>query len=273
MRRMIFTSRSFLAYHVASRLYEAPMSRSPALRILILLSLATGAAAASGPGIELDHVWIMVSQDAPERAALQRAGFQISKDVNHHEGTGTSSITVEFENTYLELMWSDPKVPLTPGMERAAEKYHQRMLWRTSGWCPIGVGFRRTTPSDESLPFPTWTWTAEWMPKGSVMVMLTPRDDTRSPALFIEPRALADTGEQKARAALYHHAIGVHRITAVRLISPKTYQPMESLTYLQEQHLLSIQSGDGWTVELTFDDAQMRKSKDLRPDLPLVVRY
>jgi Glyoxalase-like domain len=250
---------------------EESMSRL--LWIIVLVALATVALAASGPGIEFDHIWIMVSPDAPERSALERAGFQISKDVNHHEGTGTSSITVELDNTYLELMWPDPKVPVSLGMERAAEKYHQRQLWRTSGWCPIGLGFRHATSSNEAFPFPIWTWTADWMPKGSVMEMLTPRDDTRSPALFIEPLALSDTGEQAARAKLYHHPIGVHRITALQLISPKTYQPIAALTYMQKQHLLSVKPGDEWIVELTFDDGKREKSKDLRPDLPLVIRY
>lgn len=250
------------------------MSRSVLLGVLLSVALATGATAASGPGIAPDHLWIMVSPDAPERAALERTGFQISKDVNHHAGTGTSSITVEFENTYLELMWPDPKVPVAPGLERASEKYHQRQLWRTSGWCPIGVGFRRTTPSKEPLPLPTWTWTADWMPKGSVMEMLTPRDDTRSPALFIEPLLLSDPMGQAARAAIYHHPIGVRRITAIRLVSPKTYEPIAALTYLeQQQHLLRVGKGDEWVVELTFDDGKQEKSKDLRPDLPLVIRY
>ena len=123
------------------------------LGFLVSVALASVAAEASGPGIEVDHVWIMVSPDAPERSALEQAGFQIAKDVNHHEGTGTSSITVELESTFLELMWPDPKVPVSPGMERAAEKYHQRQLWRTNGWCPIGVGFRHITSSNEALPF------------------------------------------------------------------------------------------------------------------------
>src|SRR2546427_11535139 len=151
-----------------------------------------------------------------------------------------ASITVEFENGYLELMWPDSTVAVGPGLERAAEKFRQRMRWRSSGWCPIGVGFRRTTPSNGAWPFPTWSWTAEWMPKGSKMEMLTPRDDTRSPALFVEPLPLSNTGEQRARAALYHHPIGVRRITAIQLISPKTYQPIAALTYLQKEHLLSI---------------------------------
>ena len=218
-------------------------------------------------------MWIMVSPHAPERAALKQAGFQISPDINRHDGQGTASITVEFENGYLELMWPDSTVAVEPGLERAAEKFRQRMLWRSSGWCPIGVGFRRTTPSDAAWPFPTWSWTADWMPKGSKMEMLTPRDDTRSPALFVEPRSLTDPGEQAARGSLYHHPIGSRRITAIRLISPKAYHPIASLEYLKAQHVLSIKKGDQWLLEVTFDGGQSKKSKDLRPDLPMVIRY
>jgi Glyoxalase-like domain len=250
------------------------MSKAPGVvaHALILLALATAPAAAQSQ-IELDHVWIMVSPNAPERAVLERAGFRISPDVNRHDGQGTASITVEFENAYLELIWPDSTVTVAPGLERAAEKFRQRMLWRSSGWCPVGIGLRRTAPSNDALPFPTWSWTAEWMPKGSEMVMLTPRDDTRSPALFIEPRGLTDTGEQAARAALYDHPIGARRITAIRLISPKTYQPIASLKYLQTQHVLSIKAGDQWLLELTFDGGKRKQTKDLRPDLPVVIRY
>jgi hypothetical protein len=249
------------------------MSRYLAIGILVFMALATASAVAGNPGIEVDHVWIMVSQNAPERAALERAGFQISNDVNHHEGTGTSSVTVEFENTYLELIYLDPKVPVAAGMERAAEKYRQRTLWRTSGWCPIGIGFRHNSASNEPLPFPTWTWTADWMPKGSVMEMLTPRDDTRSPALFIEPHGLTNGMEQAARGGLYHHKIGVHRITAVRLMSPETYEPVAAVTYLEKQDLLPIAQSDEWVLELSFDGGKQNKSQDLRPELPLVIRY
>ena len=221
----------------------------------------------------LSQVSLMVSPGAPERAALEHAGFLIPHDLNRHEGQGTASVTVEFENAYLELMWPDSTVTVEPGLERAAEKFRQRMLWRSSGWCPIGVALRRTTASDDSLPVPTWSWTAEWMPKGSAMVMLTPREDTRSPAVFLEPRALTDTTEQAARGARYHHPIGVRRLTAIRLVSPGTYQPIAALEYLQAWRVLGIGRGNQWLLELTFDDGVRKKSKDLRPDLPIVVRY
>jgi len=250
------------------------MSKAPVLGTLALILLAAAAvpAPAKSP-IELDHVWIMVSPNAPEREALERAGFQISPYMNRHDGQGTASITVEFENSYLELMWPDSTVKVEPGLERAAEKFRQRMLWRSSGWCPIGIGLRRTTPSNDALPFPTWSWTADWMPKGSKMEMLTARDETQSPALFIEPGVLTNTVAQAARASRYHHPIGTDRITAIRLVSPEKYEPVTALNYLQTEHVLSVTRGDEWLLELTFDGGKRKKSKDLRPDLPLVIRY
>jgi hypothetical protein len=55
-------------------------------------------ATASPAGFEFDHVWIVVARDAPERAALEKAGLKISPDVNRHDGQGTASITSDFQN-------------------------------------------------------------------------------------------------------------------------------------------------------------------------------
>jgi len=71
---------------------------------------ASPSAASSEPQLEFDHVWIVVTRDAPERAALERAGLKISPDVNHHDGQGTASISAEFLNAYIELIWPDPTI-------------------------------------------------------------------------------------------------------------------------------------------------------------------
>jgi len=244
--------------------------------IIVATSVLLAFTAAESPGqsgIEFDHFSIVVSPNAPERAALQQAGFEIAPGINRNDGQGTASISVEFENSYLELVWPDSTVTVSPGMERAAEKFRQRMLWRSSGWCPISIALRRTAPSNEALPFPTWSWTADWMPKGSKVEMLTPREDTRSPALYIEPRALTDAAEQEKRASRFHHSTEVHRVTSICLISPKTYQLIEPLAYLEKQGVLTIKQGDKWQVELTFDYGKAKKSKDLRPDIPVVIQY
>jgi hypothetical protein len=52
------------------------MNKIALMGIFWVLPHVAVAAGASGPTVELDHVWIMVSQDAPERAALEGAGFR-----------------------------------------------------------------------------------------------------------------------------------------------------------------------------------------------------
>jgi hypothetical protein len=46
---------------------------------------ATTSPSASRAELEFDHVWIVVTRDAPERAALEKAGLKISPDVNRHD--------------------------------------------------------------------------------------------------------------------------------------------------------------------------------------------
>lgn len=255
------------------------------LRVLAIIATVLSPAATcvpvETPRLRLDHIWIMVSPGAPERAALEKAGFQIAPTTNRHDGQGTASITVEFENGFLELMWPDSTVPVAPGYERVVEKFRQRMLWRSSGWCPIGIGMRQTGSAKAELPFPTWSAAPEWLPAGSAIEMLTPRDDTKSPSLFISPKELLmdEAAIVKAihsgspQASMYRHPNGVHRVTAMRLLSPKTYQPIEPLTYLEKLKVFDSGQSNAWLVELTFDGGQKQKTADLRPQLPLVVRY
>jgi hypothetical protein len=251
-------------------------------RILFLLLsvvlLAHGARAGSPPPVEVDHIWIMVSAGAPEREALKKAGFTISPQLNEHDGQGTASVTAEFQNTYLELMWVEPKVPVAPGAERAVEKFRNRTAWRTTGWCPIAVGMRRITKDDPKFPFPTWTVSPGWLPSGSSIEILTARDDTKSPSLFVTPRALAvdpKTDAKGARGPLstFVHPLGVKRLTAVRLFTPSAYKPVEAFEYLRTSGVIGVTPGPEWAVELTFDGGARKKTKDLRPDLPLVVKY
>jgi hypothetical protein len=237
---------------------------------------ASPSPSASGAKLEFDHVWIVVTRDAPERSALERAGLKISPELNRHDGQGTASITADFQNFYIELMWPDPTVSVAPGAERGVEKFKNRMNWRTSGWSPIGLGLHRVGPS-APLPFPTWTIAPDWMPKGTAIEILTARDDTKSPSFFIEPDVLAVKEKAKIdpnkASPASDHPIGVERITAIQLIRPKEYQPVAAFTYLENAGIFKSTEGTEWAIEITFDGGRKAQTKNLQPDLPLVIRY
>jgi hypothetical protein len=249
-------------------------------RLIICLALIVSMLrAVVAAELEFDHVWIVVTRDAPERTALERAGLKISPNVNRHDGQGTASISAEFLNAYIELMWPDPTVPVAPGAERGVEKFKQRMNWRTSGWCPIGIGLHRTSPKT-SLPFPTWSIAPGWMPAGTAIEILTPRDDTTSPSFFIEPPVLAVNEEANRKlagndpkAASFQHSIGVEGVTEIRIVRPKAYQSIAPFVYLEKAGVVKSEQGKEWAVDVTFDKARKAQTKDLRPDLPLIIHY
>jgi len=244
--------------------------------VVAVTAMCMTAAAAE---LEFDHVWIVVSRDAPERAALERAGLKISPDVNRHDGQGTASVSAEFFNAYIELMWPDPTVSVAPGAERGVEKFKNRMNWRTSGWSPIGIALHRTGPGT-TLPFPTWSIAPNWMPKGTAIEILTARDDTKSPSFFIEPPVLAVKEEANRKIdkddpkrEVFQHPIGVERITAIQIIRPKAYQPVTAFTFLEKAGIFKVSEGTDWAIEITFDAGRKTQTKDLRPDLPLIIHY
>lgn len=228
--------------------------------------------------LALDHVILFVPAVDPGKAAVESAGFRVAPGVNRHDGQGTASVTVEFQNAFLELLWPDPSVPVAKAFAQGAEKLRKRAEWRTTGWSPIGLALHRVGPATP-LPIATWSVAPPWMQPGTAIDMLTPRDDTMSPSISIHPHAVSDDpkldeSRRDLRAAgALDQPNGVKRVTSVRLIEPETYQPAEAVRYLESIGVIDLLRGSEWTVEITFDEGAQGKHRDFRPALPLTVRY
>jgi hypothetical protein len=211
--------------------------------------------------LSLSHAWIVVPTGAPQRALLEKAGFRIDPTVNRHDGQGTASITVEFENGFLELMYPDPTVPVSDALKAGAEKFRLKSEWRTSGYSPIGIVFDRTTSTPETFPFATWKISADWMEKGTFIEMMTPREMPKAVSLSISSHA----NRPNVNAP--------HRLTAMRVVAPAADRLPASADYIAAQGLMKFETGDDWLLDVTLDNAKQGITKDFRPDLPLIVRY
>jgi len=217
----------------------------------------------------------VVAPGAPERAALERAGLKIASAVNRHDGQGTASVTVEFENGFLELLWPDASVPVSPEREEGARKFRQKSAWRTTGWSPVGIGIRRAPNGPDKLPFATWPIRTDWMPPGAAIEMVTPKADLLAPSIFVVPRVMAVAEGSQAdaeRAKAIDHPLGAHRLTALRLVEPPRDDPDDPAQLLARLGLAKVERGKEWLVEITLG-GRKGQVRDLRPELPLVVRY
>src|SRR5687767_5234482 len=102
-----------------------------ASRFALCMVAATGLAfAADAPPLVLSHTWIVVKSGAKERSALENAGFRIAPTINRHDEQGTASVTVELLNGFLELIYPDTTVPVSPALQAGAEKFRKMSEWR-----------------------------------------------------------------------------------------------------------------------------------------------
>lgn len=248
---------------------------------LALVALVPGESRPDAPPpLQQSHAWIVVATGAPERAKLEEAGFRIAPTTNRHDGQGTASISIELLDGYLELIYPDPTVPVSPERQAGAEKFRQKSAWRTSGYCPIGIVFDRTNATPATFPFPTWRVSADWMEPGTSIEMLTPREIPKALSLSISPhaRTAREVNEELAkdpeRNAMFHHPNGARRLTRLRVIAPAGEDALPpSASWVSAQGLLDIAPGPAWLLDVTLDRGAQGRTADLRPDLPLVIHY
>ena len=217
---------------------------------------------------------------APERAALEKAGFRIAPTVNRHDGQGTASVTVELLNGFLELIYPDPTVPVSPALQAGAAKFRSKSAWRETGYSPIGVVFDRTPATPEKLPFATWKVSADWMEKGAFIEMMTPKEMPKAVSLSISshPAIARETENKKlardpVKGAMFLHPNGARRLTGLRVVAPSGDGFPPAMSYIAEHGLVKFEVGGRWLLDVTLDNGAQGVTKVLELDLPMVVHY
>ncbi|MCA8961681.1 MAG: VOC family protein [Planctomycetes bacterium] len=110
---------------------------------------------------ELDHFIVFVAGPERARSALVERGLEVGHE-GSQPGTGCGHTVFFFDNTYLELVWSEPgKVPFAD-----APRMHATDRLTSSQWCPLGISFR-PIGSDRALPLQTWDYAAPFLPDGA----------------------------------------------------------------------------------------------------------
>jgi hypothetical protein len=103
------------------------------------------------------------------------------------------------------------------------------------------------------------------------MEMLTPRGDSLVTAWIVGKSDIAS--EVGVRAPVNRkHRIGVRRVTSLRVTGPGASQAT-AIAYLNRLGSATFEEGAAWLVELTFDQGATGQVQDLRPTLPLVLRW
>ncbi len=213
--------------------------------------------------IELDHVFVCASPNAPEAEQLVRFGLHEGPP-NKHPGQGTSCRRFSFVNAMIELIWvSDPR-------ETQSEATRRTLLWdrwsaREGVASPFGVCVRPVNPQSAKFPFPAWEYRPAYLP--DPLVMHIAESGVEEPMwIYLGFLRRADREQW-----FTEHPAGVREITGLSLTTPLLLRSIASQKMV-ENEILSSREGTKSLLEIEFDDKRRNQVADFRPHLPIVFR-
>jgi Glyoxalase-like domain len=215
----------------------------------------------------LDHVFICCAEGAPEAEALVSLGFREGSG-NTHPGQGTANRRFFFHNAYLELVW------VTDREEAGSEAARPTRLlerWSRRGVeaCPFGVIVRPDGGEPAEAPFDIDAYRPSYLP-APLSIDIARDTPLREPGLFF--MSFGRSPETIGREATTHPN-GASRLTGVEIGLPGREPLSRAAATLQARGVASFQAADAWVLSLTFDHASPGLGADLRPALPLVLRW
>ena len=217
----------------------------------------------------LDHIFIMTAVGAPEGNRLVDFGLTEGTS-NRHTGQGTENRRFFFEQGMLELLWVYDQAN---AQNLAIEKTNlwDRWTFRGGAASPFGICVKPVDTTAGQAPFPAFKYTPPYLPEG--LFFWVADTAVSEPLWFCPPsERLPNTGRVNAEQPTEHDA-GFKAITAVTVTIPGAGGLSDVAKIIDRESPVTVQSGDEHLFTVRFDDAQVGKTHDFRPGLPLIFRW
>ncbi len=218
--------------------------------------------------VELDHVFVCCAPGAPEAASLARLGLTEGSP-NTHPGQGTACRRFFFGNAYLELFWvADPGE--AQGERTSPTRLWERWSGRREGASPFGIVLRPSPDARERHPpFATWSYRPQYMPPDLAIEIAT-GTPLSEPELFYIP--FARRPDALGREPITH-ASGFREMSALKVGLPAPGALSRAARQAKAAGVLSFVTEAEHVMTLGFDGERVGEARDLRPELPLVLRW
>ena len=211
--------------------------------------------------IELDHFFILTEPGAPHADLLSGIGLTEGPR-NEHPSQGTANRRFFFSNMGLELLYVRDASEAARGrgsrlriVERAADDKAS----------PFGLIVRATTESTD-MPFPGWRYCPEYFQADQCFHVGENSDLLEEPLCICMPLNMP-LPEDQLRLANRKMTV-----TELRLSVP-VVRPTVTLEAIADCERISLRLNEPHRLEIVFNEEKEGKSKDMTPELPLVVRW
>lgn len=225
--------------------------------------------------MEFDHVFVCVQPGAVEAGLLIDAGFTEGPS-NSHPGQGTANRSFFFANAFIEFLFEQNHDELCSEQTRPTN-LQERLNRTDAGTSPFGFCFRPVkqgpceVENESACPFPAWAYQPEYLPAQlAIDIADTPLTE---PMWFY--LGFSQRPDVSGRVALENlqHANGVCAITGITVTVPRDAHLSPVAALIAKNGSVGLQRGDDHLVEFEFDHNKTGDQIDMRPDVPVVLRW
>lgn len=210
--------------------------------------------------LELDHFFILTDKPKEAGDLLVSMGLKESFSRNH-KGQGTSNRRFEFSNGMLELLYVRDSEESNNGPAKNL-RFPDRV--QTSAASPFGVVLTRTNNNDLGMPFSGWQYQPDYFEPPNAFHIGNNSEILEEPLCIYVP--FIDPVSRKEEEGKFKS------ISSVQLYIPLSTMS-ETLHELGKVDRLQIEFGSEHLAVMTLDHGNLGQSKDLRPDLPLIINW
>ncbi len=218
--------------------------------------------------LSFHHLFVFCPFGAPEADALLPAGFAEGSP-NTHPGQGTANRRFFFSNGMLELVWVRDPGEIQSPLTRPTHLY-ERSQYLQTGFSPFGIG----TFGQVSIqpPFPGWSYKPNYLPPELEIWVADNGSMPHEPMLFYG-NFFHDPAAGTVREPM-DHSNSVRRISRIGIqMAGKNLRRSHALERFGQTTLLDFKEGPEPLAAVEFDGGAQNRELDLRPSVPLVIRY
>jgi hypothetical protein len=209
----------------------------------------------------LDHAFIMTEPGAPDADALIECGM-IEGTPNTHPGQGTANRRFFFRDFGLELIYFTDPDEARSGPGRVIRG---RDRFESEEGSPFGLVFRASNDRDIA-DFPGFPYQPVYFEEGQFFIVGDNADLLAEPNCVLMPRNLPKRPPQTLSPAPFESLTGLRLHVPVARMSP-------ALAAAAAVDRVDVVTKGDNLMELEFGGGRLGRSHDLRPDLPLVIRW
>lgn len=210
--------------------------------------------------LELDHFFILTDKPKEVGDLLVSMGLNesFSRD---HKGQGTSNRRFTFSNGMLEILYLRDSEEFNNGPAKNL-RFPERIQKKHAS--PFGIVLTRTNDSKPGMPFSGWKYQPDYFESPYAFHVGDNSEILEEPLCIYVPFIGPVSRKEE---------IGTFKSISAVQVSVPLGRMSNTLHTLQTADRLEIELDGEHMLKVTLDDGRKGLSRDLRPDLPLIINW